>query len=174
MNNPYYQIDPSQLTPTKRSVSPVVIATCAALSVGSLVTGFAGGYFVGRNTTVTSGPSAPTAAATSKVSNPADARPTITLRNVKKDLIGMTVTIPADALHEESDWTFQRNEPSQIQLLETKALGDKQEIIIQVDTQSAPGEEEAHLSGKLKLNYEWIGGDWELRNVESVTFNYIE
>ena len=91
--------------------------------------------------------------------------PKITLENIQKDIVGKNTGEGLMA------WTFAKNEPREISIVESKYEGDKATIIIDMKTQSAPGSWiKSKMAGKLRLYYEWIAGEWNLIRVENLTF----
>ena len=91
--------------------------------------------------------------------------PKITLENIQNDIVGKNT---GEGL---MGWTFEKNEPREISILESKYEGDKATIIIDMKTQSAPGSfMREQRAGKLRLHYEWIAKEWNLVRVENLTF----
>ena len=91
--------------------------------------------------------------------------PKITLENIQKDIVGKNT---GEGL---MSWTFAKNEPREISIVESKYEGDKATIVIDMKTQSAPGSwMKSNMSGKLRLHYEWIADEWNLIRVENLTF----
>ncbi len=52
---------------------------------------------------------------------------------------------------------------SNIDILDTKINGDKAQVVVHVDTVST-------YSGKLRLHYEFIAGEWVLQQIENLNF----
>jgi hypothetical protein len=52
---------------------------------------------------------------------------------------------------------------SNINILDTKIKGDKAQVVVHVDTVST-------YSGKLRLHYEFIAGEWILQQIENLNF----
>jgi len=58
---------------------------------------------------------------------------------------------------------FDETNIDNIHILDTKIKGDKAQVVVHVDTVS-------DYSGKLRLHYEFIAGEWILRQIENLNF----
>ncbi|MGO9147327.1 MAG: hypothetical protein ACLQDF_13255 [Desulfomonilia bacterium] len=58
---------------------------------------------------------------------------------------------------------FDETNIDNINILDTKIKGDKAQVVVHVDTVS-------DYSGKLRLHYEFIAGEWILQQVENLNF----
>jgi len=94
--------------------------------------------------------------------------PKITLETIQKDIVGKNT---GEGI---MSWTFDKNEPREISIVESKYEGDKATIIIDMKTQSAPGSfMRLQFAGKLRLHYEWIANEWNLTRAENLTFKEV-
>lgn len=97
--------------------------------------------------------------------------PKITEQEIATDIVGRrTGEYPLA-------WTFAKDEPKEIQLLQSDYSGDKATIVIHMNTetaQTAPQiwlkESKEKMAGKLRLHYEWVADQWTLVRVESLDF----
>jgi hypothetical protein len=91
--------------------------------------------------------------------------PKITLEAIQRDLVGK------NAGEGIVSWTFDKNEPREISIVESKYEGDNATIIIDIKTHSAPGSiMKSQMAGKLRLHYERIKNEWSLTRIENLTF----
>ena len=91
--------------------------------------------------------------------------PKITLETIQKDIVGKNT---GEGI---MSWIFDKNEPRDISIVESKYEGDKAIIVIDMKTQSTPGSfMRSQMAGKLRLHYEWIAKEWNLTRVENLTF----
>jgi hypothetical protein len=66
------------------------------------------------------------------------------------------VTVPMGIIFDETNI-------SNINILDTKIKGDKAQVVVHVDTVS-------NYAGRLRLHYEFIAGEWILRQIENLNF----
>lgn len=112
---------------------------------------------------------------------PEDQRPEITLENIREDINGERVRMPAEGgASEPSSWRFAHSEPKEIEILEKQLAGDQATFVIDLRTRTSPRSEQQgytkKLAGKLRLHYElqsgWALRKWEIVRVENLTFAY--
>jgi hypothetical protein len=99
----------------------------------------------------------------------------ITVAKVLKDIIGKQVqATDAAGQAQPMSWTFEENEPKQVEILERQAKDNDIALIIQMSTSGAPGSQDANvqLTGRLRLHYQWNNQDWILGRIDNVTFRY--
>jgi hypothetical protein len=91
--------------------------------------------------------------------------PKITEEQLGKDIVGKNT---GEGI---LSWQFEKDEPREIKILETHYSGNKATIIIDMKTESAPRSlTHTKMSGRLRLQYEWIANEWNLVQVENLTF----
>ena len=112
---------------------------------------------------------------------PEDRRPEITLENIREDLNGKRVEVPAGGdASEPSSWRFFPNEPKEIEIIEKQLAGDKATFVIDLRTRTSPRSEQQgyakKLAGRLRLHYELQSGfvlrKWEIVRIENISFAY--
>ena len=120
---------------------------------------------------------------------PEDRRPEITLENIREDINGKRVRVPAEGgvsepsscVSEPSSWRFDRSEPKEIEILEKQLAGDQATFVIDLRTRTSPRAEQQgcttkKLAGRLRLHYELQSGlalrKWEIVRVENISFAY--
>jgi hypothetical protein len=110
-----------------------------------------------------------------------DERPGIALDNIKRDINGRWVRVPAaDGNSKPLDpWVFDPSEPKQIEIVEQKIEGDTATFLINMQTHTSPrARNPMSLSGQLRLHYQLESGlvfrSWEIREVENVSFKYVK
>jgi hypothetical protein len=111
----------------------------------------------------------------------ADARPDIKLDNIKNDINGRWVEVPAaDGKSKPLDpWVFDPGEPKQIEIVEQKIEGDTATFLVNMRTHTGPrSRNPMSLSGQLRLHYRLESGlvfrSWEIGEVENVSFRYVK
>ena len=90
-------------------------------------------------------------------------------------MVGRVVEVPEISGAGPSDqWTFEADEYRRIEILESSPTATGLDLLVFMLTRSnpKPDEIEVHVSGHLRLHYEWKGKQWELRRVENVSFRY--
>lgn len=93
----------------------------------------------------------------------------ISLADIQRDIVGRNT---GEGL---MSWTFVREEPREISIIESKFNGDAAIVIVDVTTEDVDGMfGKMKMAGKLRLHYEWIGGEWNLVRVENLTFKEVE
>ena len=100
--------------------------------------------------------------------------PKISVAKIYKDIIGKAVTsISPEGT--ETRWTFEENEPREIQILQSKLAGDETYITIKMFTQGVVSRDGdiGRMRGNLRLRYERIAGGYLLTEVENLTFKYV-
>jgi hypothetical protein len=112
---------------------------------------------------------------------PEERRPEITLENIREDINGRRVSVPAeDGASEPSIWRFYPNEPKEIEIVDKQLAGDKATFIIDLRTRTSPTSEQRgitkKLAGRLRLHYElqsyFVVRKWEIVRIENVSFAY--
>jgi hypothetical protein len=112
---------------------------------------------------------------------PEDRLPEITLENIREDLNGKQVEVPAEGdASEPSSWRFFPNEPKEIEILEKQLAGDRATFLIDLRTRTSPRSEQQgitkRLAGRLRLHYELQSGfvlrQWEIVRIENISFVY--
>ena len=112
---------------------------------------------------------------------PEDRRPEITLENIRADLNGQRVSVPAEGgASEASSWRFFLNEPKEIEIIEKQLAGDQATFVIDLRTRTSPRAEQQgytkRLAGRLRLHYELQSGfvlrKWEIVRIENISFAY--
>ena len=112
---------------------------------------------------------------------PEDRLPEITLENIREDINGKRVTVPAeDGASEPSSWRFYPTEPKEIEILEKQLAGDRATFVIDLRTRTSPRAEQRgitkRLAGRLRLHYElqsyFVLRKWEIVRIENVSFVY--
>lgn len=109
-----------------------------------------------------------------------DQLPEITLQTIYQDINGKFVRAPsADGKLQPMPWVFDHNEPKEIKILDQKIEGDRGEFLVDMQTRSAPrAKNQFSLSGQLRLHYELESGlvlrQWQIRQVENVSFKYVK
>ena len=112
---------------------------------------------------------------------PEDRRPEITLENIREDLNGKRIEVPAEGdASEPSSWRFFLNEPKEIEILENQIAGHKATFVINLQTRTSPRAEQQgitkRLAGKLRVHYElnsyFVVRKWEIVRIENISFKY--
>lgn len=112
---------------------------------------------------------------------PEDLRPEITLENIRGDINGQRVKVPAEVgSSESSSWRFFLNEPKEIEILEKQLAGEKATLVIDLRTRTSPRAEQQgitkKLAGRLRLHYElksyFVVRKWEIVRIENISFAY--
>lgn len=112
---------------------------------------------------------------------PEDLRPEITLEDIREDINGQRVRVPAEGgASEPSSWQFYGPEPKEIEILEKHIAGDQATFVIDLRTRTSPRSEQQgytkKLAGRLRLHYELHSGfalrKWEIVRVENISFAY--
>ena len=112
---------------------------------------------------------------------PEDRRPEIALENIREDLNGQRVEVPAGGdASEPSSWRFFPNEPKEIEIIEKQLAGDRATFVIDLRTRTSPRSEQQgytkKLAGRLRLHYELQSGfvlrKWEIVRIENISFVY--
>ncbi len=114
---------------------------------------------------------------------PEDRLPEITLENIREDINGKWVEVPAEGgASEPSSWRFYPSEPKEIEILEKQLAGDQATFVIDLRTRTSPRAEQRgitkRLAGRLRLHYELQTGfvlrKWEIVRIENISFAYQE
>jgi hypothetical protein len=112
---------------------------------------------------------------------PEDLRPEITVENIREDINGQRVRLPAEVgASEPSNWRFFLNEPKEIEILEKQLAGDKATFVINLQTRTSPRAEQKgitkKLAGRLRLHYElksyFVVRKWEIVRIENISFKH--
>ncbi len=100
----------------------------------------------------------------------------ITAEKIKQDLIRRKVLIYGTNQDLPDDvWTFDSDEPKQVQILDQQVTRDGLTVVILMTTVDNPSryqEEPIGVSGKLRLDYVKQGSRFVLRNIENLSFRY--
>ncbi|MFL6230140.1 MAG: hypothetical protein ACJ741_15315 [Pyrinomonadaceae bacterium] len=110
----------------------------------------------------------------------ADDRPELKPENIKDDIPGEWVRVPAaDGSAKEIPWVFDPSEPRQIEIVDQKIEGDSATFLINMQTHTAPrSRDPKSLSGQLRVHYRLESGlvlrSWEIKEVENVSFKYVK
>ena len=114
---------------------------------------------------------------------PEDVRPEIPLENIREDINGQRVSLPAEGgASEPASWRFFLNEPKEIEILEKQLAGDKATVVIELRTRTSPRAEQQgirkKLAGRLRLHYElksyFVVRKWEIVRIENISFKYLK
>ena len=78
---------------------------------------------------------------------------------------------------EPISWTFDRDEPKEIRVVEKQMNGERATIILDIKTQSAPqSREPRYLAGQIRTEWEietgWVLRKWEIVNTENVSMKH--
>jgi hypothetical protein len=112
---------------------------------------------------------------------PEDRLPEITLEDIREDLDGERVSLPAEGdASEPSSWRFFPNEPKEIEIVEKQLAGEQATFVIDLRTRTSPRAEQQgitkRLAGRLRLHYELQTGlvlrKWEIVRIENISFAY--
>jgi hypothetical protein len=112
---------------------------------------------------------------------PENQRPEITLENIREDINGKQVSVPAeDGASEPSSWRFYPNEPKEIEILEKQFAGDRATFVIDMRTRTSTRSEQQgitkRLAGRLRLHYKlesyFVVRKWEIVRIENISFAY--
>ena len=94
---------------------------------------------------------------------------------ISKDVVAKVVDVPELSGAGPTDkWTFEADEYRRIEILERHPTASGLDLLVFMLTSSnsKPGESTVHVSGNLRLHYEWKGTQWVLRSIENVSFRY--
>ena len=114
---------------------------------------------------------------------PEDLRPEIPLENIREDINGQRVSLPAEGgASEPASWRFFLNEPKEIDVLDKQLAGDKATVVIDLRTRTSPRAEQQgitkKLAGRLRLHYElksyFVVRKWEIVRIENISFKYLK
>jgi len=86
--------------------------------------------------------------------------PEIKMEQVESDLLGRSV---ADGL---SDWVFNESDQQFISLVETTYEKTKAGVVVDAESRHFPNISK----GRLRLNYEWVAKEWNLLEIENLSF----
>jgi len=99
----------------------------------------------------------------------------ITSEKVVRDVVGRVVKI-TEAFGDgpATEWTFDADEPKQVEILERDATQAIATVTVFMTTRNNPvsDEDTVQVTGKLKLLYEREGSKWILKGIENLTFHY--
>jgi hypothetical protein len=102
-------------------------------------------------------------------------RPDVTSEKILRDVVGKVVPVSElTGVGPTTEWTFDPDEFRQVNILEHRAEGGGLAIVIFMATKNnpQPNEDSVAVSGKLLLRYEWRGNEWQLKDIENVSFRY--
>lgn len=90
--------------------------------------------------------------------------PDITPGTIEKTIIGKTVG------EGFAKWRFAKREPRTIEIIDTKYDGDTAQVVVNMRTNGNSIGNPSRMSGKLRLHFEWIAGEWTMLKVEDLSF----
>ena len=98
----------------------------------------------------------------------------ITPDKISSDIVGRKIRISDTNGANQNEWTFEASEFRRIAIIERKATGNGETIVVFVTTQNNPeaSEEQVRVAGKLQVTYVRKGGQWVLSNIENLNFQY--
>jgi hypothetical protein len=106
--------------------------------------------------------------------------PPLSLDNVRRDINGQFVRVPAaDGKSEPIPWVFDPFEQKEINVVDQKIEGDRATFLIDMKTHTQPRSRKPRsLSGQLRLHYRLQSGlvlrRWEIEEIENVSFTYTD
>jgi hypothetical protein len=110
-----------------------------------------------------------------------DQLPDLKLDNIKDDINGRWVEVPAaDGKSKPLDpWVFDHSEPKEIEVVEQKIEGDTATFLINMRTHTGPrSRNPMSLSGQLRLHYRLDSGlvfrSWEIDGIDNISFKYVK
>jgi hypothetical protein len=110
-----------------------------------------------------------------------DQRPDINLDNIKNDINGRWVEVPAaDGKSKPLDpWVFDHSEPKEIEIVDQKIEGDTATFLVNLRTHTGPrSRNPMSLSGQLRLHYRLDSGlvfrSWEIDGIDNISFKYVK
>ncbi len=102
-------------------------------------------------------------------------KPGITATKVVDDMMGRAVQPAAStkALPQKA-WIFQQGDFRRVRILDIQAADNKSTVDVFVTTDNNPrfGQADFHVVGTLRLHYEWSQNEWNLGQIENLTFSY--
>ncbi len=106
-------------------------------------------------------------------------RPELTLETVRSAINGAWVEdVPsADGKGKPEGWSFDYNEPKEIEIVEQKIEGDRATVVVNMKTRSRPRDRnQKSLEGQLRLHLElrldFIFREWDVTEVDNISFRY--
>lgn len=106
-------------------------------------------------------------------------RPELTPEVVRKAINGSWIEgVPAaDGKDKPENWGFGYNEKKEIEIVEHKVDGDRATVVVNMKTRSNPRERrqlslEGQLRFHLELETEFIFREWDVSEVENISFKY--
>jgi hypothetical protein len=106
-------------------------------------------------------------------------RPELTPETVRKAVVGAWVEdVPAaDGKGKPENWGFDYNEPREMEIVEQKVEGDRATVVVNMKTRSHPrARNQKSLEGQLRLHLEletdFIFREWDVTEVENISFKY--
>lgn len=91
-------------------------------------------------------------------------RPPIALEKIKGDLAGRDVGQGFSA------WHFRADDECELSVVESPVSKDKSAVVVDVTTSRYP----IRMEGRLRLNYEWVAGEWSLVTIDNLSFKDTE
>ena len=106
-------------------------------------------------------------------------RPELDLETIKRAINGAWLEdVPAaDGKGKPQNWGFAHNEPKEIEVVEQKIEGDTATVVVNMKTRSAPRDRrqmslEGQLRLHLRLETEVFIREWDVEDVENISFKY--
>mgnify|MGYP006299893973 CR=1 FL=1 len=96
-----------------------------------------------------------------------------TPERIARDIIGHSVQIrDVDNRKPWSPWTFEADEPKDVDVVDTQVNGSRATVTIELATHDNldTGEQTTYVSGRLRLRYERGNEGWQLRSIDNVSF----
>ena len=95
--------------------------------------------------------------------------PPIAAKKIERDIVGKTISVTGYRTMKPDTWTFQDNE-TKITLAGSTCHSNEARMAIDIETRASHGIAIAMASGRLRLTYERVGNEWNLRKVENESF----
>lgn len=99
----------------------------------------------------------------------------ISVERILRDLIGRVVVVnDASGEHTPTEWTFEKDEFKQVEILERSDTPDGIVLTIAMTTRNnpRPNEDAVQVNGRLRLHYQRKGGGWALGAIDNLSFKY--
>lgn len=92
---------------------------------------------------------------------------------IARDIVGHSVQIrDADNRRPWSPWTFEEDEPKDVEVVDTQVIGTRATVTIELSTHDNldTGQQTTYVSGRLRLRYERGDDGWRLRSIDNLSF----
>src|SRR5215211_3631052 len=96
--------------------------------------------------------------------------PPITAQEMERDIVGKTVSVLRFKTERPDTWTFRKDDETKIAVVGSTCRSGEALITIDIKTRASAGIAMARATGRLRLSYERVGGEWVLRKVENESF----